>query len=102
MAEALGSSLIRFAAILTVLAALPLLSCTPVEKQPVAVDGHEIDPMGPNGACYVCHIPFVQEDISKIHLAKKVTCVKCHGISAAHANDEDIGATKPDHYYNRD
>jgi len=60
------------------------------------------DPMGPNGACYVCHLTFVREQLAKAHLAKKVTCVKCHGLSAKHANDEDIGATKPDRPYPRD
>ncbi|MBM3473697.1 MAG: hypothetical protein FJX75_10555 [Armatimonadetes bacterium] len=60
------------------------------------------DPMGPNGACYVCHMTFVREELAKTHLAKKVTCVKCHGLSAKHANDEDIGATKPDRPYTRE
>ena len=45
---------------------------------------------------------FVREEISKQHLACDVTCIKCHGVSADHANDEDIGATKPDVYYRRD
>ena len=31
-----------------------------------------------------------------------MTCIECHGLSAAHANDEDIGATKPDIVYRRD
>jgi hypothetical protein len=60
------------------------------------------DPMGPNGACYVCHMTFVREELAKTHLARKVTCVKCHGLSAKHANDEDIGATKPDRPYTRE
>jgi len=60
------------------------------------------DPMGPNGACYVCHMTFVREELAKTHLAKKVTCVRCHGLSAKHANDEDIGATKPDRPYTRE
>ncbi len=66
-----------------------------------AADG-TVDPMGPNGACYVCHMTFVREELAKTHLAKKVTCVKCHGLSAKHANDEDIGATKPDRPYTRE
>ena len=60
-----------------------------------------LDPMGPNAACYVCHMTFIFEELSKVHLAEKVTCVECHGISAPHANDEDIGATKPDKTYKR-
>ena len=31
----------------------------------------------------------------------EITCVRCHGISAAHANDEDIGATPPDITFKR-
>ncbi len=62
------------------------------KEEPEAV----VDPMGPNGACYVCHMTFVREEISKVHLGAKTGCVDCHGTSAAHANDEDIGATKPD------
>ena len=63
--------------------------------------GAEVDPMGPNAACYVCHMTFVKEELSKRHLAAKVGCIKCHGVSAAHANDEDIGATKPDVVFTR-
>ena len=61
----------------------------------------EIDPLGPNAACYVCHTTFVREQMSKVHLAEKVTCVKCHGLSDKHANDENIGATKPDVTFKR-
>ena len=60
-----------------------------------------IDPMSVNATCYVCHMTFVHEEISKIHFHEKVTCIDCHGLSAAHANDEDIGATKPDKIYSR-
>jgi hypothetical protein len=64
-------------------------------------EGRAMDPMGPNAACYVCHPTFVKEELSRTHLRKKVTCIKCHGLSAKHANDEDIGATRPDRTYNR-
>jgi predicted CXXCH cytochrome family protein len=70
--------------------------------QASADDAPEEDPLGPNGACYVCHTTFVKEELAKTHLAQKVGCVKCHGLSAKHANDEDIGATKPDVIYPRD
>ena len=75
---------------------LSSLAAAPGEQAPTT------DPMGPNGACYVCHMTFVREGLSRTHLAKKVTCVKCHGLSAQHANDEDIGATKPDRFYTRE
>ena len=55
-----------------------------------------------NAACYVCHITFVREELNTTHLQEKITCIKCHGLSAGHANDEDIGATLPDVTYRRD
>jgi hypothetical protein len=61
-----------------------------------------IDPLSVNATCYVCHTLFVWEEISKQHLAEDVTCIKCHGVSAGHANDEDVGATKPDIVFSRD
>ena len=71
-----------------------------------ATDSHAeapaIDPLSVNATCYVCHMLFVHEEISKWHLAKEITCIRCHGLSAAHANDEDVGATKPDITYRRD
>ncbi|HUT10383.1 MAG TPA: hypothetical protein VMY42_07800 [Thermoguttaceae bacterium] len=59
------------------------------------------DPLGANAACYVCHIPFVREELGRVHLEAKVSCIKCHGLSAPHANDEDIGATPPDVVFER-
>jgi len=59
------------------------------------------NPLGANAACYVCHIPFVKDEMSKVHLKAKVTCIECHGVSAPHANDENIGATKPDVTFKR-
>ena len=64
-------------------------------------DSPEIDPLGANAACYVCHMTFVREELSKVHLKKKVTCIECHGLSAGHANDEDVGATPPDVTFKR-
>ena len=62
----------------------------------------ETDPLGANAACYVCHMTFVKEELSKTHLRAEITCVRCHGLSAGHANDEDIGATPPDISFKRD
>lgn len=64
-------------------------------------DSPEIDPLSVNAACYVCHTTFVREELSKVHLKEKVTCIECHGLSAGHANDEDIGATPPDITFKR-
>ncbi len=73
----------------------------------VSADTDEAEPdlfelLGANAACYVCHIPFVQEELGMVHLKAQVPCFKCHGISAGHANDEDIGATKPDIVFSRE
>ncbi|MHC4646917.1 MAG: cytochrome c3 family protein [Planctomycetota bacterium] len=62
----------------------------------------QIDALGANAACYVCHIGFVKEQISKVHLGKDIGCIDCHGLSAPHANDENIGATPPDIMFERD
>ena len=43
----------------------------------------------------------IKKEISKVHLAEEVGCIKCHGVSADHANDEDVGATPPDIMYKR-
>jgi hypothetical protein len=72
------------------------------ETAPPPAAAAEEDPLGPNGACYVCHMTFVKEELAKTHLAHQVGCVKCHGLSAKHANDENIGETKPDITYPRD
>ena len=66
-----------------------------------AESGEETDPLGANGACYVCHMTFVKEDLAKVHLKEKISCAKCHGLSDKHANDEHVGATKPDVVYKR-
>lgn len=71
-------------------------------KPAAAKAEEENDPLGANAACYVCHMTFVKEEMAKVHLAKKVGCIDCHGLSAKHANDENIGATKPDITYKRD
>ena len=93
--------------VLVALAVLLLIATgnAPLNEPVAAADsdgGNDVaDPLGPNGACYVCHMTFVREELSKTHLAAKVTCIKCHGLSAKHANDENIGATEPDRTYAR-
>ena len=63
---------------------------------PAQEQGQETDPLGANAGCYVCHITFVKEELAKVHLKEKIGCIKCHGLSDKHANDENVGATKPD------
>ncbi len=60
------------------------------------------DVLGANAACLVCHLTFVKEPLARIHQLKGVSCTKCHGASVAHANDEHIGATRPDVTYRRE
>ena len=71
------------------------------ETEASGADLDENNPIWANAACYVCHISFVKEELGKVHLKAKVTCMKCHGLSAPHANDEHIGATRPDVTFNR-
>lgn len=61
----------------------------------------EPDLLGANAACYVCHVTFVKEDLARTHLKAKIGCIKCHGLSEKHANDEHIGATRPDVTFRR-
>jgi formate-dependent nitrite reductase cytochrome c552 subunit len=44
---------------------------------------------------------FVKEELVKTHLKEKIGCIDCHGLSEKHANDENIGATKPDITFKR-
>jgi hypothetical protein len=63
--------------------------------------GHEAQPEGPvadNGACFVCHTNYQQEPLARVHAKANVGCVKCHGRSSAHRNDED-NITPPDIMY---
>ena len=59
------------------------------------------NPMGLNGGCYVCHMTFVDEKLTTRHLKQEIGCTHCHGTSAGHANDENIGATPPDVTFER-
>jgi hypothetical protein len=68
----------------------------PGGPKPPAKETDITDVLGANAACYVCHVTFIKEELAKTHLGKAVTCIKCHGPSEKHANDENIGATKPD------
>lgn len=75
---------------------------SPSAAEKAGKESPAVDPMSANGACYVCHMTFVKEDLSKVHFKAKVACSTCHGVSDKHANDENIGATKPDVTFRRD
>ena len=42
-----------------------------------------------NSFCYVCHLNFDGEEFVASHRAAGIGCVKCHGESLDHADDED-------------
>lgn len=99
MAKELGNSMMKaldVGAIVVCILLACLCSCNPSVTETTSTQFEESNPMGANAACYVCHITFVQEELSKTHLRAKVPCTNCHGLSAGHANDENIGATPPD------
>jgi len=63
----------------------------------------EADPDKPklkvdNSACYVCHGNYDGEPLVVSHGMEKIGCVKCHGESLAHRDDEDH-VTPPDKMY---
>ena len=53
-----------------------------------------------NELCYVCHFDMITEDITNIHLKRKIVCTDCHGISKHHMHDEML-MTKPDKLFGR-
>jgi hypothetical protein len=52
-------------------------------------------PRADNSACFVCHGNFQDEKMVTAHAKENIGCVKCHGPSLAHRNDED-NVTAPD------
>ncbi len=52
-------------------------------------------PVADNMACHVCHTTYEEETLAIVHAKANVGCVKCHGPSIAHRNDED-NITPPD------
>ncbi len=55
-------------------------------------------PHADNTACLVCHGNYQDEPLAQWHAAANIGCVKCHGVSTAHRNDEDH-RTPPDIMY---
>jgi hypothetical protein len=72
----------------------PRLDAGP-KKDPAKRDGKA---RADNGACYVCHGNYQDEPLAQAHAAENIGCVKCHGESVAHRNDEDH-RTPPDVMY---
>jgi len=70
----------------------PLLLEEPPEKDPWEVPSR---PAADNTACYVCHTNYDEETFAVVHAKANIGCVKCHGASYPHRNDED-NITPPD------
>jgi hypothetical protein len=51
-----------------------------------------------NGACYVCHGNYQEEELTVMHGQDAVGCMDCHGRSFAHRGDED-NITPPEKMY---
>lgn len=51
-----------------------------------------------NSACHVCHTNYQEEQLALSHARADIGCVKCHGQSIAHRNDE-ANITPPDTMY---
>jgi hypothetical protein len=71
----------------------PLLLDEPAAPEPAATDPKK--PRADNSACFVCHGNFQDERMVTVHAKENIGCVKCHGPSLAHRNDED-NVTAPD------
>ena len=67
------------------------------EKLPEAAPANK-DIKVDNSACYVCHGNYQEESLVVIHAKGEVGCVKCHGRSDDHCNDED-NVTPPEKMY---
>ena len=76
----------------------PLLLDEPAPKKKPSKG---MGPMADNGSCYVCHANYQEEEMVTVHAENDVGCVKCHGQSLAHRNDEN-NTTPPDKMYPTD
>lgn len=54
-----------------------------------------------NGACYVCHGNYREDELAIAHGMQEISCINCHGDSFDHRNDED-NITPPDKMFARD
>ncbi len=78
----------------------PLLLDEPAEGQETPVAATTEAAAG-NAACFVCHANYRTEWLVSRHAEADVGCVKCHGESAAHQNDEN-NTTAPEIMYSAD
>jgi hypothetical protein len=64
----------------------PLLLEEPAKEDPWEVP---IGPVADNTACYVCHTNYQEDEFVVYHAQANVGCMKCHGESYAHRDDEN-------------
>ncbi len=57
-------------------------------------------PKATNEYCNVCHVDFVKEELSVVHLKNDMACSACHGPSVEHMHDEQ-GMTRADIKFGR-
>ena len=66
-----------------------------LDKAPPADAKAPVHPTADNSACHVCHTNYRKEPLAASHADHAVGCVRCHGASEAHRNDEN-NITPPD------
>ena len=44
-----------------------------------------------NNTCFECHVDFKEEELTTKHAKNGVSCVRCHGVSMPHMEDETRG-----------
>lgn len=67
-------------------------------KPPAEPKKKPTGPVADNSACFVCHTNYQEESLASVHALEDVGCVRCHGASLAHRNDEN-NTTPPDKMY---
>jgi hypothetical protein len=82
---------------LVIAVALCLQAAEPTDGKPAKPAAKPAD----NSYCFVCHVNFKNEELSKKHQATGIGCARCHGESDNHSADED-GLTPPEILYPAD
>lgn len=75
----------------------PLLLDEPTQTQKAVAETPKRG-VADNAPCLVCHVNYKAEPLARQHAERKIGCVKCHGDSFAHRNDEN-NTTPPEIMY---
>jgi len=59
------------------------------EGEEMEISSKYTGPVADNFACHVCHMNYGFEVFAVAHAENNIGCVRCHGESDAHKNDED-------------